>query len=1369
MSQFTHRGTGFLNKKVWLFLVFIFGFLYAGIAQDLKYSPNTNRQLLREYSTRLHKDFLTQQERTQRLAKEKGWPLIMTSPDGRIARLTGVDGKGRPKYVGATNVVAAGTTRTNQLYSGGSLGVNLSGSTIPEGKIAIIEVGGIPRLTHQEFFEDRVVAKDEVDSTDHATHVAGTIMAAGVNPSAKGMAYGLPKLWAFDDTDDITKMSDNAATLLLSNHSYGLIAGWYYYDSNWYFMGRTGESEDFNFGLYDTTTAQIDTICYLAPYYLPVFSAGNNRNDNGPRVGAGYYSWNEAEGKWKWTIRTEGMNNSNGYDIIATYHTAKNILTVGAAYGLAGGANKPLDVMISDFSSWGPTDDGRIKPDLVADGVGVLSSGYTADNSYVLMNGTSMAAPNTTGTLTLLQELYHQENGEYMRSSTVKALALGTTSEAGPNPGPDYMYGWGLLNAEKAGRAILDNGTKSLIAEETLSAGGTKTFTVTASGHGPLVATIAWTDPAGEPMPDDAVLNDPAIKLVNDLDIRASDGTTTYYPWILNPANPSAAATTGDNIRDNVEQIFIAHPVAGKTYTFTVTHKNSLANDEDQNFGIVITGIGGTAYCSSSSAQTGSKITNFNLGGIDNTPTLDCGATYTDFTAQEAQMHKGGTYELKVKTGACGAGANTIAKVYVDWNADGDFDDAGELVVTSGTLTPGSTYTTNITVPNDALTNVFSRIRVVLIETADQGDITACGVLGTGETHDYSVHLLPAAVPTRLYVKKGASGTGSGTSWSNAYTELGDAMDYANSNPEVTEIWVAAGVYKPTVNYLGNSDDRDKTFAFPLRISEETGLKIYGGFNGSETLLSQRDWRNNKTTLSGDFEDDDLVTGAGEDLDITGMEENAYHVVVANDYAVLDGFWIVGGGAVDGSTGSTSINGKRVTYSRGGAVSVSEVTGVKIKNSVLYGNQTYSGAGDGSSLGGAIYGFNTLGLEIENCVFENNKSRLGGGIATLHSSNSWLYSSSIKITNTVFAGNRALTSGGAITFNTSYGGTENIITNSTFYNNHCVNVGGGLFITKEQPIVLSNTVFSQNESGDEDYLHIYLWPVAYAGIEREVNYSIIEGDTTGTVPEANASNISGEDPLFKDASNPSGADGKWMTADDGLMVTEGSPAIDAGKPDIKEPATDITGYARKIVEDGGNEVGKFTLGAYEYRSGAVPVIMMDFDAKEVREGVELSWKVVAATDFSHFEIERSSDGLEFKSIGRTNYIGSGKYRELDNDIPAGQVILFYRLKMVDKDGTFKYSEVKRVVINRSVSNAVRVYPNPFKDNIRLDLSLDMTKPVSVSLFDMEGRMVYSRNYGANASNRKLTIDKLDFLKPGSYMVRVVSGESVYNVRVVKAN
>ncbi len=248
---------------------------------------------------------------------------------------------------------------------------------------------------------------------------------------------------------------------------------------------------------------------------------------------------------------------------------------------------------MASFSGWRSTDDGRIKPDIVANGVSLYSPNDVAYDGYYWSSGTSMASPNAAGTLALLQQYYQNTHeGNSMRSATLKALVLHTADEAGDNPGPDYMFGWGLINAQKAAEVIGEDEKRNLIDELSLANGTSYTRTIALKGDSllPLKVTIVWTDPAGTPV---APALDPADKmLVNDLGIRIVKDGTIYYPWKLDRNHPDAAATRGGkNDVDNLEQVLIDTPTAG-SYKIIVYHAGTLS--DDQSFSIVLSTVGYT-------------------------------------------------------------------------------------------------------------------------------------------------------------------------------------------------------------------------------------------------------------------------------------------------------------------------------------------------------------------------------------------------------------------------------------------------------------------------------------------------------------------------------------------------------------------------------------------------------------------------------------------------------------------------------------------------------------------------------------------------------------------------------------------------------
>ena len=201
-----------------------------------------------------------------------------------------------------------------------------------------------------------------------------------------------------------------------------------------------------------------------------------------------------------------------------------------------------------------------------------------------------MSSPNVAGTLLLVQQLYEQVAGKYLRNSTLKGLTIHTARECGPAEGPDYMYGWGLVDAGAMADVIIGNKFTHGLTEKTLinNAVFDTTINVIATTGSPLVATICWTDPAATVIP--RVANNRTPKLVNDLDIRLISPTgVEYFPYILDPANPSAAATKADNFRDNVEKIFIGNVTESGAWRIRITHKGTLTNGA-QTYGLAISG-----------------------------------------------------------------------------------------------------------------------------------------------------------------------------------------------------------------------------------------------------------------------------------------------------------------------------------------------------------------------------------------------------------------------------------------------------------------------------------------------------------------------------------------------------------------------------------------------------------------------------------------------------------------------------------------------------------------------------------------------------------------------------------------------------------
>lgn len=469
----------------------------------------------------------------------------------------------KPVYMSTDNSNSAAATKTKSLLPGGDLGLSLEGENMLLG----IWDGGLARIDHIEFKDNQAVPVTRIatpetalpnpPSDSHATHVAGTLIAKGVDVSARGMA---PKAnlvsydWNSDITEVVSEITNNA--LLLSNHSYGIPV--------------LDENGDLNvptwmMGCYNNEARDWDDIAVNAPYYLMVTSAGNS--------GADTYSGGLAEGYDKLT----GEKNSKNNLVIANANPF-----VSPTTGIL------LSVPINSSSSQGPSDDGRIKPDITGDGTNVFST-YNADaNSYATLTGTSMASPNVAGSLLLLQEYYNNLNSSFMRSSTIKGLVCHTARNGGP-AGPDPKFGWGLLDAKNAA-LLMQNASNpiptALISEIVLNQGDTYSIDVNVSTIQKLEASICWIDPSGTAK--DGQLNSPTPALVNDLDIRIIKGSEVNFPWKLQLSDVTAPAIKGDNLVDNVEKVEVEN--ATGVYTIQITHKGTL-NSGTQNFSLIVSGF----------------------------------------------------------------------------------------------------------------------------------------------------------------------------------------------------------------------------------------------------------------------------------------------------------------------------------------------------------------------------------------------------------------------------------------------------------------------------------------------------------------------------------------------------------------------------------------------------------------------------------------------------------------------------------------------------------------------------------------------------------------------------------------------------------
>ncbi|MBI3267673.1 MAG: discoidin domain-containing protein [Planctomycetes bacterium] len=430
------------------------------------------------------------------------------------------------------NVNAAALAKVNQV-TGSPLNLNGSG-------VIVGEWDGGNVFAHSDFGGRTQIGETAPSIDDHATHVCGTILGSGGgNAGAKGMATAAT-LFSFDFFGNVFSEMTNALAarqIVLSTNSWGLASEL--------------------FGQYSSNSVNIDKVALpgavTAPAPLTIlFAAGNDRNG------------------------------TDTFQLMGTFASAKNVIAVGALND---------NGTMSSFSSFGPTTDGRIKPDVSANGVGLTST--LPNNTYASFSGTSMATPATTGSCALLIGLFRQRmGGVNPPPGYLKALLAQTAVDFG-NAGPDYKFGYGSIDVKAAADLVVAGSDPNLktLATGQCANGATVAFTVNVPTGAPeLKATVTWIDPPGSASA--------ALARVNDLDLEAvAPNGTTFFPFVgPGAANPNGPTTTGHNDGDTLEQIKVAAPAAG---AWTIKVKGHVVPVGPQPFVLIVNpGIGAASLFS---------------------------------------------------------------------------------------------------------------------------------------------------------------------------------------------------------------------------------------------------------------------------------------------------------------------------------------------------------------------------------------------------------------------------------------------------------------------------------------------------------------------------------------------------------------------------------------------------------------------------------------------------------------------------------------------------------------------------------------------------------------------------------------------------
>jgi len=353
---------------------------------------------------------------------------------------------------------------------------------------------------------------------DHGDGVAGIMTGAGnLDPLNRGMAHG-----------SFMYVTDYEASHLDETMSL--------FNNNDVIVTNSSYSNGCNRG-YSETTQIVDQQTYQNPTLMHVFSAGNS--------GRGILNADEQIVECGYGAGLFWGNITGGHKI------GKNVIATA-------NVNYRGEIMAS--SSRGPSADGRLKPDIAANGNNHVST--AEENGYRPFGGTSGAAPVVAGTMAVLHEAYQTIHSERAEAPLLKAIMLNTANDAG-NIGPDYIYGWGLLNADRAISTIEDGRfLKASIIQDEI-----KTHTIDVPDNVAEVRIMTY-------WPDREASAFSSFTLLNDLNTSVNDPNGDgHLPWILdNTPDPdllNLPATKGEDLVNNMEQVSIVNPQAG-TYTLEV-------------------------------------------------------------------------------------------------------------------------------------------------------------------------------------------------------------------------------------------------------------------------------------------------------------------------------------------------------------------------------------------------------------------------------------------------------------------------------------------------------------------------------------------------------------------------------------------------------------------------------------------------------------------------------------------------------------------------------------------------------------------------------------------------------------------------------
>ncbi len=1027
---------------------------------------------------------------------------------------------------------------------------------------------------------------------DHGDHVAGIIGGAGlINPRHQGIAPKASLL--IEKTSRVTTYLDdyyNDYGMVITNNSYGTS-----YDCA-------------DNGAYNYTSHALDKQLLKYPEVLHIFAAGNSGGGTCAPYPAGY--------------RT----------VLKYYQSAKNVLTVGVV---------DEDRVVWSGSSRGPVLDGRLKPEIVGVGKYVSSTG---DNfNYMKKTGSSMAAPSVAGTIGLMYEQYRKSNGgANPKAALMKAIACNSADDLG-NVGPDYIYGYGLVNGRRAVETI----EAGQFFSDSIATGSSNTDMITVpAGTKQLKVMLYWHDKEADADPTKALVNDLDLSLKNPADL-------TFLPWILNTnaANVADLAVRGVDTLNNIEQITIDNPVAGNYF---LKVEGTAVPFGPQSYHLVYEFV------------TDEIVVAHPFGGEILLPNAkekiiwDTDPTNTHMFTAEYSLDEGATWNLITDT------IPATARM-IDWKVP--------IVYSDKALVRVSKNGTNVSDESNA----------------------ACTIIIT---------------PTNLTATARCEGYIQLEWYDNVQTETFEVLHFNGT------AFVALGTTTETSFVVDNNLTMGERQWFALR-----GISPTGAY--SERCIAVE-----ATPAEGGvcpWEDDITLKtvelakrGRAYTSSALGTQEQVVAEVMNKGVNTINLF------ELNVLVNGTALNQQNVSYplASGDSLQVNLSQGLDLSAAGVYEISAWAKAnGDTHLNNDSIVG------QLEATQLENPRLVLPQWCGVSDGEEETFTENQMGFTNLP-----------AWDFETN--GMSQLSVNAS-------TASLTLQPTSATTASSSNILLTVNLT---DYL------VDEDNVKIEFDYQFTPINPAGSGTSVHKVWTRGNDQAA------------WIELSNLSMVSEMTTVtisnISLAMKNAGQAFSSSTQF--RFSQDG--FAGLILSGINIETESSLPVELAYFKAHKMDENAWLIWKTISEFENAFFEVqvavgEEALQERNFEVIGQVPGVGtisSEKIYEYWDRTANKSGIRYYRLKQVDLDGSFTYTDTKAVDFGeaKQQSGDQVVYPNPFFNELRLKYASSSAQTIQLILCDMQGKQIQQTVVSVEAGDNDLKIAVTEAIPSGMYHLKLMSSDAI---------